>query len=45
MEQTKLAKTKLETITLAQLLQHDFPTREDLIFPWLRQGVGAGADP
>ena len=31
----------VETITLARLLAHQFPTREALIFPWLRQGESA----
>jgi hypothetical protein len=31
----------LETITLSRLLDHQFPAREDLITPWLRQGESA----
>ncbi len=31
----------LKTITLAQLLAHPFPEREDLVAPWLRQGESA----
>ncbi len=31
----------LRTMTLAQLLAHDFPPREDLVAPWLRQGESA----
>ena len=31
----------LETITLGQLLDHEFPAREDLVSPWLRQGESA----
>jgi AAA domain len=35
------ASTRLETITLGQLMDHTFRPREDLIFPWLRQGESA----
>lgn len=35
------ASAPLETITLGQLLAHKFDPREDLIFPWLRQGESA----
>lgn len=31
----------LRTMTLAQLLEHQFPAREDLVAPWLRQGESA----
>jgi RecA-family ATPase len=41
MTTTQRDATRLETISLAGLLEHDFPTREDLIFPWLRQGESA----
>lgn len=32
---------RLETITLGGLLAHRFRPREDLVFPWLRQGESA----
>lgn len=32
------AAKRVETITLARLLEHQFPPREDLVGPWLRQG-------
>ena len=35
------AGNRLETISLARLLSHRFRPREDLIFPWLRQGESA----
>ncbi len=31
----------VETITLGHLLAHQFPPREDLVAPWLRQGESA----
>jgi hypothetical protein len=34
-------KGRLETITLGHLLDQEFPVREDLIAPWLRQGESA----
>ena len=33
--------TKLKVISLGQLLRTDFPEREHLVFPWLRQGESA----
>jgi len=31
----------VETLTLGRLLEHQFSPREDLVFPWLRQGESA----
>ena len=38
---TRRPKAQPETITLGQLLDHGFQPREDLVFPWLRQGESA----
>lgn len=35
------ASAGIETITLARLLAHQFPRREALVAPWLRQGESA----
>ena len=35
------AGSRLQTISLGYLLAHRFRPREDLIFPWLRQGESA----
>lgn len=35
------AGNRLETISLGHLLAHRFRPREDLVFPWLRQGESA----
>lgn len=35
------AAKRVQTITLARLLEHQFAPREDLVGPWLRQGESA----
>ena len=41
MTNTKRDATSPETITLGRLLAHEFPPREALVAPWLRQGESA----
>jgi len=38
---TRRPTKAVETITLGHLLAHQFPPREDLVAPWLRQGESA----